>query len=64
MQNIPDVTDLFLRHDREQEEKRQRLPKCGCCGETVFEDSAYMINGDLLCRTCLEDNYRIDIYED
>ena len=32
-----------------------KLPVCDWCGEPIHEEFAYRINGDLVCKRCLEE---------
>ena len=50
----------FLRHDREQERKLNRLPKCDICGEPIVGEHYYLIHKDRVCQECLDENYRMD----
>jgi hypothetical protein len=42
------------------EEKAKDLPLCSQCGERIYEDYAYMIEGDYVCEDCI-DKFRISI---
>lgn len=50
-----------IRHDREQQQKLDRLPKCDICGEPIQDTHYYLIDGEVLCTDCLNDNFRIEI---
>lgn len=50
-----------IRHDREQQRKLDRLPKCDICGEPIQDTHYYLIDGEAVCPDCLNDNYRIEI---
>lgn len=52
----------FLEYDRAQQIKQDRRPKCEICGEPL-EEYAYLIDGQVICQECLDDNYKIEIYE-
>ena len=48
-------------HDRYQEEKDkqlQKLPKCSICDEHIQTDYLYEINDELICESCIKDNFR------
>ena len=40
------------------------IPKCDYCERTVRERFWYVINGDVICRQCLNDNFRKGADED
>ena len=40
------------RREREWEESR---PRCDWCGEKIYDDTAYRIGDDLVCRECIGD---------
>lgn len=48
----------FLRHDAEMEEAAELLPVCSECGEHIQSDYLYEINDELICESCMKDNYR------
>ena len=50
-----DNYDLWCMHEREQERKAAKRPKCSCCGEPIFDEKAYLIDEKLICKECLED---------
>lgn len=52
----------FLRHDQKMTKWLEGLPKCDICGEPIQDDHAYLINGDVVCRDCLDEIYKIEIY--
>lgn len=52
----------FLRYDREQQRELDKRPKCDICGEPLYE-CGYMIDGELICQECLDDNYKIKIFD-
>ena len=52
----------FLCHDREQQRELERRPKCDICGEPLYE-FCYVIDGELICQECLDDNFKIEIYD-
>lgn len=51
----------FLRYDREQQRKLDKLPKCDICGEPLQDGYYYLINGEALCHDCLDNNYREEV---
>jgi formylmethanofuran dehydrogenase subunit E len=48
----------FERHDAEQQEKLDKLPKCADCGQPIQDDYLYDLNGDLFCKKCMTANFR------
>lgn len=56
-----DPLDDFARHDREQAQRLEQLPKCDICGEPIQDDHYYQINGDNVCPECLNDHFRKEI---
>lgn len=34
-------------------------PECDYCGRVIRQKFWYQINGDLICRKCLNDNFRV-----
>lgn len=48
----------FLRHDREQQRKLDKLPKCDDCGKAIQDDYHYNIYGEVFCEECLNRNFR------
>ena len=47
-----------------QDQKLARRPVCDICGEHIQDDIAYNINGGLVCRDCLENNYMVYLEDD
>ena len=48
----------FMAYDAEQERLMDRLPKCDYCGEPITDDHLFDINGDVICESCLNENFR------
>ena len=48
----------FSRHDAEQQAKMDKLPKCDYCNKPITDDIYYEINGDIICESCLNDNFK------
>lgn len=46
----------FERHDAEQREWLDKLPKCDFCGDHITDDSYHEIRGLNICDRCLEDH--------
>lgn len=62
-QYIPDYNDLINRYEEEKEREVKMLPKCSCCGEPIFQDSAVVFEDEWFCDNCLTEYYRKDIEE-
>lgn len=48
----------YSRYDAEREEALERLPVCDYCGEHIQDDYYYEIGDEVICRECLDSNYR------
>ncbi len=48
----------FDRYDAEQAEAEEKLPHCAYCGEPIYDEYYYEIDGDIVCKDCLDDNFR------
>lgn len=62
---LPDNYDLWTLHDTEQQKRFAKLPVCCMCGEPIQDEYYYLINDEILCQECLENNFRkeTDEYE-
>ena len=60
MAELLDNYDLWERHDRERERELKKFPKCDCCGEPITDDYYYDIDGDKICKDCLDKWYRVE----
>lgn len=45
----------LARYEREEEAYEKSLPTCVICGEKVFGDYLYVVDGDIYCEECFED---------
>ncbi len=50
-------TTDFETFDCEQEERKKQLPHCEICGEPIFDDLAFCIDGDWYHTGCYEDEF-------
>lgn len=50
----------FDRWDTEQNKHLAQLPVCADCDEPIQDESAYYINGEWICESCM-DAYRRDV---
>lgn len=53
-----DYNDYVDRYLDRQEEQLQDLPKCDRCGEPIQDEFLYEIDGETLCKECMEELYR------
>ncbi len=44
--------------DAEQQSALDKLPVCSYCGEPIQDDFCYVINDEIICEECLEENFR------
>lgn len=51
--NWADPLDDFHRHDAEQEEELNSLPRCSRCGEPIQQEMAVFLDGEWICDDCL-----------
>jgi formylmethanofuran dehydrogenase subunit E len=58
--NIPDNYDQWLSHEAQQERRLAELPVCADCDNHIQTESAYYINGEWICESCIE-AYRQDV---
>ena len=56
-----DNYDLWEAHDREEQERLDRMPLCECCNQPIQDEYCYEINGEVLCEDCLVSLYRKDV---
>lgn len=56
--SLPDYNDLFDRHETERANAISRFPKCVYCDEHIFDDFLFDLDGDLVCETCLNENFK------
>ena len=50
----------FLNHDAEQTRQLEQRPICEDCGEPIQDETAFYINGEWICESCM-DSYRLDV---
>lgn len=48
-------------HDEYLMRMSKKLPVCANCGEPIFDDYMYKIDGEALCEDCLNKAYRVDV---
>lgn len=50
----------FERYDAEQNRRIEQRPHCADCGEAIQDETAYYINGEFICKTCM-DAYLVNV---
>lgn len=58
--NIPDIMDLWMDYDSQQEKQQEKFPKCCECDKPIFDEYFYMINDCIICEDCLNDLYKVN----
>ena len=58
---LPDNLDLFREHDAKQVKFLEKLPVCEYCGEPIQERYYYIIDGERICRECLDHHFREEL---
>jgi hypothetical protein len=53
-----DNYDLWKRHDAEQSDWLNSRPKCSYCDNPIQDDFCFVIEGEIYCEECLNDNFR------
>ena len=56
---VPDNYDMFVEYQAEQDRKLSKLPECSVCFEPIQDEHCYLINDELICPDCMDDNYRV-----
>ena len=59
--SIPDMHDLWLAHDRQQQQALSRLPVCDVCEQPIQDEHLYLINGEKVCPDCLDNEFRREV---
>lgn len=59
--NVPDNYERWLKHQAEQDEWLESLPKCSKCGEPIQDRIVIYVNGNPVCRDCAECDYGIEL---
>lgn len=47
----------FDRHDREQSEWMNSLPKCCECKKPIQDEQYYKVHGNIYCTECMNDEF-------
>ena len=59
--SIPDSYDLWLAHDNEKERRLAKRPMCSICHKRIQDEEAYLINGEVICQSCLDRDFKINV---
>ena len=52
---IPDYAEQYAEYEARLEREAKKLPKCDCCGERIFTEQFYNIEGNYICEECIRD---------
>lgn len=50
----------YSRYEADQERQLEQLPVCEDCGEHIQDETAFYINGEWICESCM-DSYRREV---
>lgn len=50
----------YSRYETDQERQLEQLPVCEDCGEHIQDETAFYINGEWICESCM-DSYRREV---
>lgn len=51
---VPDNYDQWKHHDQQQQQKLAERPVCDYCDNPIQDDLYFEINGDKICKHCME----------
>jgi formylmethanofuran dehydrogenase subunit E len=54
----PDNYSQWENHERQQEAWLRKRPVCCYCGEHIQDDYFYQINDEVICKDCLDGQFR------
>ena len=58
-EHVPDNYDFFRIHDEtlraEREAIEKRLPICAECGNPIWDDECFFVDGDYICENCMNE---------
>lgn len=57
---MPDNYSMWKKHQDSQDAWLARRPVCSECGEHIQEESAFRINDELICESCMV-IYRVNV---
>jgi len=58
---IADPVADYAAYSAHQQAELNKLPRCSHCDEPIQDDFCFEINDELICESCLNDNYRVDV---
>lgn len=53
----------FEDYQNELDKRAEKLPKCSCCGDTIFSNYAAFIDDEWYCEECEQDRAK-DLWND
>lgn len=51
---VPDNYDQWKAYDAEQQKELDKLPVCADCDQPIQDGTAFYINGEFICESCME----------
>lgn len=51
----------YERYSADQEKELEKLPRCSECDERIQDEFAYYINGEWICKNCMDSNYKREV---
>ncbi len=46
----------YEKYSAQQEKELGELPRCSECGKPIQEETAFLINDELICESCMNDH--------
>lgn len=59
MAYVPDNYSRFEIYDAEQAALEEKLPECDECGEEIYDDHFFNVDGCFICPDCMRRNHRV-----
>ena len=57
---VPDNYDAWTWHEAQMERETAKRQRCGECDNPIYDDFCFYINGEYICRDCIEDYYMVE----
>lgn len=57
---IPDNYDAWSRYQDQQEQELAKRQRCSECDEPITDDYCYNINGEHICKSCMDSYYMVE----
>ena len=51
-----DPVEDYESYSSHQEKELDKLPRCSNCGKHIQEETAFLINDELICEGCMNEN--------